>query len=353
MYRSENIKKASYNLLINCAKLSSEKKLLIIYEDQKYGWYSKDVVEVIYTEAKNLGINTVLLEVGEPNNESKDRWKDIIDAYDCTIFFARLGDQGRFENNFFNSKRVMSYVKNTESLLSSFGSTNYYAMQEIKEIINTLLIKSDHIEITCPLGTKVSGRINKNQFIKNNDVTLLRFPIVVASPILADHFSGKILLTNYLTSTGSKVYKPNYIKLKEPVIVNVENGKIVNFSGDIQTIKKIEDHYSQIANTFDIDKNIVHSWHSGIHPGLTFKESIAQNPEKWSNTIFASPSNLHFHTCGNYAPGEICWNILNHSVKIDGIPIWEDGVLKVESFKETLDCIEKWQDLKYLYNLNV
>jgi hypothetical protein len=45
--------------------------------------------------------------------------------------------------------------------------------------------------------------------------------------------------------------------------------------------------------------------------------------------------------------------ILNHSVKIDGIPIWENGTLKVESFKESLDCIDKWQDLKYLYRVNV
>ena len=353
MLTSEKLKKSSHNLLINCANLSSNQSLLIISEDEKYGWYSKDVTEVIYNEANNLGIKSDILEVGKPNNKSKDKLKEIIDAYDCTIFFARLGDQDRFESDFFKSKRVMSYIKSTESLLSSFGSTNYHGMQELKEVINTLMLQSNEIEITCPLGTKISGRINKNQFINNTEVSVLRFPVVVTVPILADHFSGKIVLTDYLTSTGSKVYEPNNIKLEEPVIVTVNNGKIANFSGDTQTIKKIENHYSQISNMFDIDKNFVHSWHPGINPGISFKEPIAKNPDKWSNTIFPSPRYLHFHTCGNYAPGEICWMILNHSVKIDGISIWENGTLKVESFKETSACIDKWQDLKYLYRVNV
>ena len=72
----------------------------------------------------------------------------------------------------------------------------------------------------------------------------------------------------------------------------------------------------------------------------------------WSNTMFVSPKYLHFHTCGNYAPGEICWMVANSTIKIDGKEIFEKGVLKVHSFVETIDCLNKWDDLKSLYAMN-
>ena len=60
---------------------------------------------------------------------------------------------------------------------------------------------------------------------------------------------------------------------------------------------------------FSIDEKAVHSWHSGIHPGINYSKKISFNPDMWSNTMFVSSKYLHFHTCGNYAPGEICWMV--------------------------------------------
>ncbi len=111
----------------------------------------------------------------------------------------------------------------------------------------------------------------------------------------------------------------------------------------------VKNHYEYVSKLFNINKNVVHSWHAGIHPGIIYNNAVDENPDRWSNTIFASPKYLHFHTCGNYAPGEICWMIANHTIKLDGIPIWENGKLNVRSFDETLECINKWQDLKVLY----
>ena len=111
-------------------------------------------------EAKNRDINVDILYVGEPTNDNKIELKSKINEYDCTIFFARIGDQDRFENISFKNKRVMCYVKNNKSLASSFGCTHHHAMLEIKEVINNLIFKSNKIEITCPLGTKVSGKIS-------------------------------------------------------------------------------------------------------------------------------------------------------------------------------------------------
>ena len=350
MEKSKELSKGCHNILINCANLSKSQTLLIIREKEEFGWYKKDVSTAVFNEAKSIGLIPKIIEVGEPENNSKNKLAEVINEYDCTIFFARVGDQDRFEKTSFKTKRVMSYVKSKKSLMSSFGCTNHFALLELKEAINNLMMNSSHIEILCPLGTNISGEIDKSSTLESGEVSVLRFPVVVPAPILSNTFSGKVALSNYLTPTGSKVYEPNNLKLKETVFAFLENGKIVSFQGDKNTVNDVENHYTRVSNIFNIEKYISHSWHAGMHPGTSYDYEVSENPDRWSNSIFGSPNYLHFHTCGNYAPGEICWMLPNHTIKIDGKAIWENGKLKVHSFEETLSCINKWADLKNLYD---
>ena len=208
------LNKSINNLLNNCAELNENDTLLIISEDSKFGWYDKDVSIAVYDYAKNkLGLSTELLIVGEPKNNAKDTLEKIIDNYDCAIFFARIGDQERFEKPLSNTKRIMSYVRNIDSLCSLFASTNYEEMKKFKDVINKIIFDADNIEISCPLGTNLKGTIDKKNINQNKDTSIVRFPVVVSSPILAKNFSGGVVLDGYLTSTGSKVYEP--ISLKE------------------------------------------------------------------------------------------------------------------------------------------
>ena len=244
----------------------------------------------------------------------------------------------------------MSYVRNIDSLCSLFSSTNYLEMRKFKDVINKIIFEANNIEISCPLGTKLKGTINKKNIDQNKDTSVLRFPVVVPAPILAKNFSGEVVLTGYLTSTGSKVYEPMSLKIDSPVIANILNGRIANLNGEEKVVKKIEKHYEDVSKTFNIEHDIVHSWHAGMNPGIHYSSTIEENPDRWSNTIFPSPKYLHFHTCGNYAPGEICWMISNHNIKIDNVPFWENGVLKVDSFDETFQYIQNSADLRNLYN---
>ena len=125
--------------------------------------------------------------------------------------------------------------------------------------------------------------------------------------------------------------------------------KIEVFEGDNETIKNVESHYQRISKMFNISKNIVDSWHAGIHPGTYYNKHIEENPDRWSNTIFGSPKYLHFHTCGDYPPGEICWMIENPSITIQNVPLWENGNLMLKNFLETRSLLEKWVDLKKLF----
>ncbi|MDC3139840.1 hypothetical protein OBA40_00625 [Alphaproteobacteria bacterium] len=345
------LNKSINNLLNNCAELNENDTLLIISEDSKFGWYDKDISIAVYDYAKNkLGLSTELLIVGEPKNNAKDTLEKIIDNYDCAIFFARIGDQERFEKPLSNTKRIMSYVRNIDSLCSLFASTNYEEMKKFKDVINKIIFDADNIEISCPLGTNLKGTIDKKNINQNKDTSIVRFPVVVPSPILAKNFSGEVVLDGYLTSTGSKVYEPISLKIESPVTATILNGKIANLNGEKKVVEKIVKHYETVSKIFNIDHDIVHSWHAGINPGIHYSNSVEENPDRWSNTIFPSPKYLHFHTCGNYAPGEICWMIANHNIKIDNVPLWENGILKVCSFDETIQHLQNSSDLKNLYN---
>ena len=343
--------KSLNNLLKNCAELNKNDSLLIITEDSKFGWYDKNISVAVYNYAKNnLGINTELLIVGEPDNNSKNSLERIINDYDCTIFFARIGDQERFEELSSNKKYVMSYARNIDSLYSSFASTNYLEMVKFKDVINGIIFGASNIEISCPLGTKLKGNIEEKDLDKKKDTSVLRFPVVVPTPILAKTFSGEVVLSGHLTSTGSKIYEPISLKIDSPITANIVNGKINSFYGKQEVVEKVEKHYETVSKIFNIERNIVHSWHAGINPGIHYSYSIEDNPDRWSNTIFPSPKYLHFHTCGDYAPGEICWMIANPTITIDNIPIWENGILKVNSFDESIKHLQNSSDLRNLYS---
>ena len=233
------LNKSINNLLNNCAQLNENDTLLIISEDQKFGWYDKDISIAVYDYAKNkLGLSTELLIVGEPKNNAKNTIEKIIDNYDCAIFFARIGDQERFEKPSSNTKRIMSYVRNIDSLCSLFASTNYEEMQRFKDVINKIIFDADNIEISCPLGTNLKGTIDKKNINQNKDTSVVRFPVVVPSPILAKNFSGEVVLDGYLTSTGSKVYEPISLKIESPVTATILKGKIANLNGEKKVVEK-------------------------------------------------------------------------------------------------------------------
>ena len=75
-------------------------------------------------------------------------------------------------------------------------------------------------------------------------------------------------------------------------------------------------------------------------------DSLASiNPVRWSQTVFSNPRILHFHTCGLGPPGEICWMIIDPTITIDGVNLWENGRLCPERFRQTREVLELDSDL--------
>ena len=342
--------RATDNLLINCAGLTAEDSLLIVYENHELGWYDEALVKVILAAAGKIGIDTRTLEVGAPGNQRNDDLLAAMQLSECTLFLSRIGDQDRFATPAPGKKIIMCYVRSVDMLVSSFAATCYQAMVEMKLALDQLFGQARHIEIRCPLGTHCELRLEAGQTIAEHEVTLQRFPMGVVTPIEAGRLSGRVALSDFLTPTGSRVYEPASLALAETVFAIVESGRIVNFEGASQVVTQVEQHYQSVAKQFDIDANYIHSWHVGMHPGLSYRQSAADNPDRWSNTIFNHPRILHFHTCGEYAPGEISWVVKDPTILLDGQPVWNNGVPRLEQFAITRNCLEKWPELTTLYS---
>ena len=342
MTTSDNLADGARNLLLNCAGLKAGDRVLIVHEDPALGWYDKEAPMALGTEAEAMGMTVGFVEVGGPEDEDSSRKADraAVD-YDCVIYMARIGDLDRFALGADNKIRVMCYARDAAALASAYGRTHHEAMLALKEAVNDVILCADRVEVSCPLGTAFSCDIT-DRVRESGDVAVRRFPMGVPQAVLAEAFTGRVALARYLTPTGNRSYEPASLTVDKTVFAAVEKGRITGYEGDAQTVSDVKNHYKTVSDIFGIDPDFVHSWHAGIHAGAAFHKPAADDPDRWSNNVFTNPRFLHIHTCGAYAPGEICWMVLDPTVSVDGTNLWQDGRLCLDAFAPLRREAEKW-----------
>lgn len=341
----EILARAARNLLVDCGGVRACDRVLMVCENPKHGWYDAAMPAAVAATARAIGATVSSIEVGPPGAEPNPDLPAARAANDVILFFARIGDMDRFSEIPDGKRTVMSYARTVDSLASAYGTIPHAAMLALKEAVNDVLLSAGGIEITCPLGTRLVGVLSPDDKKTSADVTVKRFPMGVPQPIMATGFSGKVVLARYLTPTGSQPYEPASVAIPSPVTARVENGRIRGYDGAREAVSAVVDHYQRVADQFSIDPTVVHSWHAGIHPACTYTAAAGDDPDRWSNTVFTHPRYLHFHTCGAYAPGEICWMLLDHTVTVDGVALWREGRLMHDSFAETTSCLADWPEL--------
>ena len=109
----------------------------------------------------------------------------------------------------------------------------------------------------------------------------------------------------------------------DPVVLVIDGGRIIGFEGP--DAKRVEDHYDYVADLFQIDGRNVHSWHAGIHPKTWYDQRVADSLTRWGTVAFNSPRYTHFHTCGDYPPGEISPVLIDATITFDDEILWQDG----------------------------
>jgi hypothetical protein len=319
------------NLLKNCARLQPGQKLLIVCENEDAGYYDRELACDVAATASNLGITSELVEVKfNPNVTAADpELQARIAKADHTLFLARIGDQLRFAATDRPDSRTISYALDRRMMGSNFGGANYDAFVELKTCLNQLLWQAADIWVTCPLGTDFRGSI-EGDLTENGEVSIKRFPMSVFKPISPAAFSGRIAQAGFLVGTGSNYYTPYACALKDTLFIQFDGSRITGFDGTQEDMQAAKSHYEFVGKKFGIDPYCVHSWHGGIHPGCAFVDPPSQNFERWTGGAFGNPRLFHFHTCGDYPPGEISLNIVDATVKVDDMAVWEDWVLHPE-----------------------
>lgn len=345
-FEPENLFESARNLLLNCGEFQEGDDLVICREDAGHGWYDTAAADAVAQEATKLGMSVRLLDVAAPGDEGA--LNDKIGPNANVVYFARFGDNGRFVEKAPGTRQVMVYARTAPVLASDFGRVDYRAMKALKMAVDAVLFAADEIEITCPLGTSVTGAVRGAGDAAPADVTVRRFPLGVPAPVPGAGFRGKVAVAGSLTPTGNHAYTPAVVPLQRPVFAHFNEGRITGFDGPADIVAAVEGHYAHVAGLFGIDPMVVHSWHAGLHPGCRFEPDDGRDSDQWSNTIFSSPRVLHFHTCGTHAPGEICWNVIDPTVRVDGVGLWQDGRLRLRDFGPTAQCLRDWPELERL-----
>lgn len=328
MLRSvSGLAKGTSNLLVNCGGARAGETVLIVREPAGLGYYDEAIVMEVAAAAHRLGTNVSVVEVGfDPRATAiPDGLKALMADANLTVFLARIGDQLRFSEAGAKGRAVISYALDAPALGSRYGAADYAAFVELKDAVNRMLRGARRIRVTCPRGTDFEGD-GRDSKEPAQDVGLRRFPMPVFTPVSARHFSGVVALPGFLVGTGSMYYDPYGIGYEGDLRVEFANGRIVRFLGDAKAVGAAEAHYDFVAGAFGLDRDFVHSWHGGIHPGCEYQGHAADSYERWSGSAFGNPRVLHFHTCGAMPPGEISWNIIDPTVEVDGIVVWHDGV---------------------------
>jgi len=339
-----------YNMLINCANALPGQRLLIAYEPERFGHFDGDVVEYLAQGAAQMGLNVECIDVGfdaETPSLSSHLLNSMKGA-DIVVFLARLGDQLRFSEMPHGTMIINSYTLNTHLFKSAFATADYTAFEAVKSAIDCCVAAAEQITMTCNSGTHVTGNPNLKG-VAAKDTTLKRFPLSMFSPVPAADFSGKIALGGFLTGTGSRYFDEQTIEFDAQVYALLSDGRLAGFEGEPADVAKADAHYDRVADIFDIDRNFVHSWHAGIHPGCGYPWDIRKSYDRWAGAAFGNPRILHFHTCGAYAPGEISWNVFDPIVEIDGVLLWENGRLMLERLPEGAEILTRHPSVAKLF----
>jgi len=347
---SAAVSAGALSLLRDCVRGRPGERLLIVEEPKGAGYYDDEAPRLAAAAARDQGLRVyrTVAPPGVAGAVEMDSFLESLRGFDHVVFFARVGDQLRFADVSRLPPATMCYALDGVMLNSAFGGACHEGLCAVRAAVDTALSAAETVHITCPLGTDYAGRLLGGGR-PPGDVSLKRFPMLVPRPMPAAGFRGRVVLSRFLVGTGSRFYHPYWLDLQRDVVAVVEGNRIAGLEGDAATVARVRAHYEDVAGRFCIDPWFVHSWHAGIHPACAYPDRAQDNMERWSGSAFGNPRLLHFHTCGDYAPGEISWNIVDTTVTLDGVAVWERGRLHPERLPEGSALMAAHPNLAALY----
>ena len=325
----DKLRAGAVNLLVGCVGVEANQRVLILREDPRHGYYDERAPQAVVREARAMGaqVQTCLAPLITGPEALPPELCNCIERADHTIFFSRIGDQLRFKQLSGHGTKTMCYALDAELLASEFCTVPHRLFERVLDRLQRELNDAATWRVSCPLGTDVSGKFEKRTGTATADdgFTLGLFPVVTFNPVSCRSMSGRVALAHWLMGTGTHTYDHDVLILEQNVTAHVEDGRIMEFEGDPGIVTRVRDHYARVSNEFDIDPWLVHSWHAGVNPKTFYARAATENIERWGGVAFGSPRYTHFHTCGDYSPGEIAWSLFDTTITIDDEVYWKDG----------------------------
>jgi len=317
------------NMLRRCAGLHPGQTVLILSETGDAGYYDAGLADAVADVAARNGME-VRAQALPFTPHAEPPPPEVMEAMrraDATVFLSRRGDQLRFDPIMAESAPVICYALDRGMMASSFGTADHRGLVALMECVNGALAAARHIRVTCPLGTDFDGPGARFPDTAG-EVTIRRFPLSVFSPVPTEAYRGTIALAGFIPGSGRTYYSPHHLPLEDVLRVRFEGTRVTGFDGP-DAVQAAE-HFDRVGRLLRIDPRYLHSWHAGIHPGCGYDMAAWDSPARWSGGAFGNPRVLHFHACGAFAPGEISLNVIDPTITLDGVAVWQDGCLHPE-----------------------
>ena len=316
------------NLLLGCVSVRRGDSVLLIVEPEGSNHYEPSVANFIACHARELGANVEIMAVapaGGPE-DAPPRMMAAIGAASHTVFLNRIGDQLRFAPLPGTGSKTMSYALDMRFLGSDFAVTPYAAWQQIYDRLVVQLDAAQSYSIRCPRGTELSMNLRDSHVgaMRRDDFTVKNFPLMIVPPIPATGLSGRMVLSQALTSTYTHGYDDSVLPLASPLTLTLDHGAIVRIEGDSDLVARAKAQFARVSALFGGPEWAVNSWHAGINVFTYYPWAALSDIDRWSCVAFGSPRYAHFHMCGR-SPGDICGQIFDPTITFDDAVIWESG----------------------------
>lgn len=353
------------NLLQQCLNVKPGESLIILNEDPAEDFYDAEAPAVVRRVAEGMGLKVTARQVPFASDASKidDETWDAVCANDHAIFFARLGDQFRLlRKQAQRTKAVIVYALDVDMLGSAYGQASNKGFVALKRLVDQALGEANHVRVTCPLGTDISGVFEANRpsatgidpsqserASVSTGFRIQEFPVPVAKALDARPFAGTVALAHCLAGTGNRYYTPFGTHISGILHARLEDGRMYGLEGPQDDVRRVSDYIESVGRTFDFDPWLAQTWHAGLHPGCDYRRDAIENLERWTTGPFANPRAFHFHMGGEEPPGEINWHIIDHTLEVDGIKLWEEGRLFPERIPSGAELLDQYSDIQAVF----
>jgi len=337
------------NLLTHCMNVQAGQDVVIIYDPM--GYFSRTLVDAVASRVTSMHAQPHILEtsrIDSGDNMPPFLLKAMETAHH-TLFFHSLGSMLRFVPVGGNGTLTISFIVDDESMHSTFSTMHHGAMQNMTRLLHESLTEAKRWRITCPLGTDLSSvaefEAGKAPTSTGDGFTLQTFPIGSHRPFLCRSMQGTLAVTR-LISSGVHAHNPVGLTLNSPVLAEVKDGIMVDFDGDAETVRQVRDHYDMVGDTYgyDGDRHLISSWHAGTHPQGYCTYDDVSDYERWLLIAHNNPRMAHFHSCGDFNPGEVTLPIIDPTIEFDGDPLWNNGKLEFLEREDVRSAIGQFVD---------